>query len=444
MERVLLISNNVVSKVDNNGKTIRSLLRGFPRENIAQFYIGNNEYADEEVCDSFYRVTDSQVLKSILTLSFKTVNSHKKLTPTANKVTQPGKDNSLIRFIRHNAKSIALLREAFWGLYTWDSKDLNEWIKEFKPTVIFAVLGDNYFMHKITLKLSARYNLPIAVFFTDDYVINDYSTNLFQKLHLKLVRNIYEKTLERAKRAFVIGDYMKEAYTSKYKRSFGVLINGIDFNKIPNRVLKINPDTEIVVSFIGGVHLKRWESICKLGKLLNLIPDYKTTVKVFTIVKPDDEILQSFSNNGIEYCGSLSPSQVEKQIASSHILLHAESFDEAHRLFTRFSISTKIPEYLSSMRGVIAFGPHEIASIKIFSDNNLGCVLTDLDDDASMVSKISGYLSNYNCIDFERYYSFAKEHFNQDNMLLSKVLPPLKYLKFRRIQPNFFGERRAA
>lgn len=423
--RLLIISNNAVSKTANNGKTLRSLLKGIPSSDIIQFYTGTNEYPDVETCSSFYRVTESQILKSVLNLSFKTSNSHiKHLKDIQGLEANEIRDSQAVSKLKHNVRYLGLIRETLWASHTWDTAELNQWINDFKPTAIFAILGNCIFIHHIALTLSKRYNLPLNVFFTDDYVVNDSSTNLLAHIHYKLLCRQYTQTLKKADKAFVIGESMRRAYALKYNREFGILINGIDFTGYDKSrtPLTLSPDKPIIVSFIGGIHLNRWKSISKLGKILSKIKPYTFEIRVYCVIKPDNDILKEFEMSGVNYCGSLKPSEISDAIDSSHILLHVESFDKANRLYTKFSVSTKIPEYLSSNRGIIAFGPHEIASIEIFSENNLGCSITDLDSEKDIESKIRNYIENYNNIDFKRQYSFAYSHFNKEDMLLKKVL----------------------
>ena len=62
--RILVISNNCFSKTDSNGRTLGNFFMGWPKERLAQFYI-QNAYPDLDVCENYFRVTDSQALKSI-------------------------------------------------------------------------------------------------------------------------------------------------------------------------------------------------------------------------------------------------------------------------------------------------------------------------------------------------------------------------------------------
>lgn len=62
----------------------------------------------------------------------------------------------------------------------------------------------------------------------------------------------------------------------------------------------------------------------------------------------------------------------------SDILLHVESDDIKYRSFTRLAISTKIPEYLMHSRFVLGYGPAELASMELLTENKIGmCINSD-------------------------------------------------------------------
>ena len=52
------------------------------------------------------------------------------------------------------------------------------------------------------------------------------------------------------------------------------------------------------------------------------------------------------------------------------------------------SVSTKLPEYLITGRCVIAYGPHEVASIRLIQENALGVAITDLDSEDERKRKL--------------------------------------------------------
>lgn len=422
--RILVIAANALSQTSNNGKTYRSFFITMDRADLAQFYTGRNEYPDEECCANYFRITDFQLAKGIIKFWKPISNTHNSLI---NIIKDRGfgglKDSQKVETLKKKGKNLSFVRDFVWSTNKWDNKEFNNWIKEFNPTHIFAVLGNGISLHKVARKLSKRYNVPLSVYFTDDYVINDNSTNFVQKLYFNHTRRAYKKTLKVADKAFVIGEKMKKAYEHFFNRNFNILINGIHFDKTEkNSRIYISQKKSVIISYIGGIHLNRWETIVKLAKIVRQILEYKFDFRVFCVSQPGKDIMSEFEKYDIRYCGKLTEDGVKEETRNSHIMLHVESFDQINRLYTRYSVSTKIPEYMSSMRGIIAYGPHEIASIQIFSDNNIGCVITDLNNDSEIKEKIKKYLDNYNIIDLEKQYEFAENNFNQDNMQLKNLL----------------------
>lgn len=415
--RILVISNNPFSKTLNNGKTLASFFQSVSSNDLAQLYANTSQIPDTDRCKHYYRITEKDILKSFCDLSFLVQNSHTDLPLSNCESNVSCGDSKLVEFVKNNKVNFAVLREVLWQFNTWDTGDFNNWIREFNPQVIFCVLGNIISFHKICVKLAERYHLPLVVFFTDDYIINDTSTNFIQRWHYRKLCKAYEKTMEKADLVYVIGDKMKVDYQEKYGRKMDTLVNCVDFSAFSKiKQVRLDKNREIYISFIGGFHLNRWIMIARFGKIiqeLNQSLKLRIKIKVFSIYKPEDQILDVFNKNGIEYEGSLNQQGVIEEINKSHFLLHVESFDVQNRLYTRYSVSTKIPEYLASKRRIIVFGPHEIASLLLLNDPPFGCCLTDLDTEDAMKCKLIEAIDTYNDFDYQSQYQYAFDKFDQ-------------------------------
>ena len=66
--KVLIISHTVLSKTGNMGKTLLEFFKGFAPEEIALFYIHSEVPTDDTICHSYYRFTDKDTLRSLLSL----------------------------------------------------------------------------------------------------------------------------------------------------------------------------------------------------------------------------------------------------------------------------------------------------------------------------------------------------------------------------------------
>ena len=118
------------------------------------------------------------------------------------------------------------------------------------------------------------------------------------------------------------------------------------------------------------------KQIAKSLKEINDSEKRKCFLKVYSSQILSNKIVEAINLDGAsEFCGSLSASQVAEIYAGADILLHVESFDSNAIASTKYSFSTKIPEYLSAGKCVLAVGPAEVASIRYLSD--FACVIHD-------------------------------------------------------------------
>ena len=91
--------------------------------------------------------------------------------------------------------------------------------------------------------------------------------------------------------------------------------------------------------------------------------------------------------------GTAAPIEVTSIQLDANVLVHVESFDETNRLLTRFSLSTKIPQYLMAARCVLAVGPAEAASIRYVADSGSGIAVSSEDQDV-LCAELERILSN--------------------------------------------------
>lgn len=410
--KILTINYNPYNDIDNNGKTLRSLFEGIPAKDLSMLYMESFSEVDYEFCDNYYRVTDQDVLRSVVKLRFKTHNTHPK------EKSDRLKCEKIVSITRRKKTSFRrLIREIFWGFNTWDTKELDEWIKQQQPDVIFSLLGINLFQHDIVLKISKRYNIPILVYYADDYVINCFDKTLFGKLLFNLTNKTYQKTMTKASKCYVIGELMQKDYSKVFNREFGLLGNCIDLDRFSSLLpKKINISEKIIISFIGGLHLNRWQTVCDLGgivKEINKEKSWNIEVDVYALELKED-IVQKLNACGVKYKGGLTSQEVFETIKTSDILLHVESFDKVNRIYVKYSISTKISEYLASKRYIMAYGPHEVASIALIRDNDFGCVLTDLDSREEKKQKIITAIETYNDKDYLKQWNYVQQYYNKD------------------------------
>lgn len=412
--KILVISHNAFSKHSNNGKTLESIFYNFNKASISQLFFSYNKNLDFEYCSNYFQLTDWDVLKN--TLFFTNKNGKKCINKYLETNNKKGKKRSANIFLK--TFKIPLFRDLLWRLNGWKTNKLYNWIELYSPNLIFYVGGNFGFSHKIALHLSKKYKIPLVVYFTDDYLLHPIYKNIFEKIQHKRMYSFYKKTVQHASLCFGIGDLMCKEYTAYFGKSFYPLINIVKLNKLS---FKSKTESSIKICYFGGLHLFRWKMISRLGKILNqtsLSLGIDIILQVYTTSEYTYKIKKSFEESSVYYMGAVYGREFQKKLEEADILLHVESDDKYYRSLTKLSVSTKIPEYLSTGKCIIAFGPSEVASIKLLKDHSIGYTLDSSEKDKIIISQLSTLLTD--CQKQKeigmRGYIYANKVFNADNI----------------------------
>ena len=176
---------------------------------------------------------------------------------------------------------------------------------------------------------------------------------------------------------FVISEKMAIEYDKIFHIPFKPLMNCIDNEKYMLNAVNYKNNEEIVFSYFGGLHLKRWETLLILAKALKELSHLytqKLVIKIYTSSANRNSYSSSIIIENVKFCNSIDHELVITKMLCSDFLIHVESFDEDSIKYTRLSISTKIPEYLASRIPIIAIGPVKTASIEYLIDNECAYV----------------------------------------------------------------------
>ncbi|MFC3799833.1 hypothetical protein [Cohnella sp. GCM10012308] len=435
-KKVLVLSHNAFSKTQNNGKTLESFFQNWDKDKIAQIYL-QPETPDFDFCKNYYRMTDYEVLNNILfkgRIGKKIILSKEDNLETLNPVIQrlyTGRNNGNERkginnfihkaFIARKPLFI-FMREWFWKLGKWKNKELENYIEDFSPDVLFFQGSSCVFGYEICLWIREKFQIPVILELTDDYTTGLYKWSVIEKVNKKRYLDIFSYTINLASKVYTISEYMKDEYKSRFGGDYSVLMNSI-----PQRNVKDEQEGGNLL-YTGNVSLKRWELLVDIGRSLEDLnikysAEYKLFIYTPTPVSPEiRKIFESIS--AIKYGGSLLKEELERAVSNSNILVHVEAFDEKNKAITRLSISTKIPEYMASRRTIFAVGPDDIASIKYIKENNFGKVVTTRSS-AAIKQGIEELLSNknkrrfYSDTAFQGYLNMHTPKRNQENIYIT-------------------------
>lgn len=399
MTKILVISHNSFSNKMNNGKTLESLFHFYPKNNLAQLFFSQNEIPDFDFCDNYYKITDTDVLKNIFSVRKKYGQALK------NEQVLLKKNPNFISFLFNRfwrlTKSISsyiiIFRDWLWKSGSWKTNDLYSWIEDFNPNVLFFCGGNSGFSHDVSVHLHTKYNIPLITFFTDDYLLNPINRNFIDWLQRKRMRKFYSKTVRNSSLLFVISDLMATAYSNHFNKGFSSIMNSVSNSDYERLYLHKSINSNIRIGYFGGLHLGRWKMISKLSNIINKIGKnckLEITVEVFTNSVLSTEISRTFKADNIIINKPVQGLELIKNLINFDFLLHVESDENYYQSLTKLSISTKIPEYLFSKNCIIAYGPKELASLRILWENEIGLVIDNSENEESIAKKLSDVFLN--------------------------------------------------
>lgn len=373
--KVLIISDcDFHHGTDATAITIRNIFSGWNMENLS--FLQLKSFHSGDIVDHNKFILDSKNLQlgRILTKLRKQSGNITDAPPALIVGTNTTQSEKLKQNIRLSISSLADMLN-----YQIDNT-LTEFIETQKPDVIYLLPYGRRII-KLALNIKQKFGIPILPHFMDDWPSTIYKDSTLSLIQRKLtIQTLYE-LFNNCEKSLVISDAMKNEFEKRYKKcSFFSLMN--DVEEYSGSFIDENkPKEKLSLCYAGGLHLNRWASLLELCKIVR---DNKNIGEIAVYTSPNDWKSTEHYFKDFEfvvYKGFINQSEVLKTLEAYDALIFIESFDDNIKKYTRFSISTKIPEYLSLGKNIIAVGPSDIASITYLKENNLAIVCDDTNRD---------------------------------------------------------------
>lgn len=351
--RVLIINQQSMKKNNATGITLRSLWENWPTDRILEVYIDPYEA----------HVEDKPDLLSIC------------MPPNwVNKIAHSGSAKKLNTEIKqqevHTKQSLkASIRQA--AVLAIDmipvevSKDTLSKIDQFSPEVIYT-LGSGVGPLTLSYKFSKKYNIPIVIHYMDNWVENlQWENNLLIKPYRIALRKAHNRCLEHCNVGLAISPQMAAAYEKKYGISFYPIMNSVEVEKYHMEKKAMGE----IISFVyaGGLHLDRWKALLDISKAISETK-INGMLHIYTSIESANKYKTQFPDNTV-FHKPVSHDDVINIYRESDVLVHAETENPLLLGFFKYSISTKIPEYLASGRIVLFYGPSELGLYQYLNEN---------------------------------------------------------------------------
>ena len=359
--------------------TYSSLFSSMCDYTISNIYT-RDELPNDPCCSRYFQISENKVIKSIL----------KRKTITGKEVVcvdRENKDNEVVvqkqkelysKHRKHFYYLKKIIREIIWKLSHWRTDELDSFLESVKPdVVIFTMEGYIHFNRLCRYVLKKTGSKSIGYFWDDNFTykqrrrIGYKFLRFFQRKSLKKLAKettafwaISPKTKEEADRFFDINCTILPKPTERE------LNQKFDFQN--------SVDNQVRMMYAGNLMIGRMDTVRAVAQAMSEInkDDIKICLDVYTATEiPVD--LQKFGF-GVAFHAPVSQSEVLKLQNKADVLLFAEDIVGSERKVSRLSFSTKIPDYLSSGKCILAIGDNDTAPMEYFRSERVALCAGDV------------------------------------------------------------------
>lgn len=419
--RVLFVSASPIRKEVSIGNTFLNLFAESENITLASVYTRGG-VPDAAISQAFC-LTDAMLVKNLLrkTPVGKTVPCGE----TAEKTAPPPQDSSkLARFMKRYRLSVFFwAQDLLWRVGRWKSPELQKFVEDFQPDIVFTVLSDSPFLNRLILHIAKISGAKLALYAWD----NNYSLKMFALSPFRWIRQICNRVSMRkvvavADMFYVISDVQKRDYEKAFKKPCKVLTKCADFSSPSFKTAYERP---LQLVYTGNLGLNRWKSLSYIVDALKTVNQngVKAQLNIYSATPLTAKMQKALQAEGsVRFMGSVSAKEIPKIQANADVLVHIEAMDLKNRLAVRQSFSTKIVDYLSAARPIFAVGPRDVASVSCLVEHDAAIVASNKKEVAEKLTQLTENPSL--CAEYaQKAWQLGKQNFEQSI-----------------VQPSFFAD----
>lgn len=352
-----------------------TLFEGNGEHEIANLYM-RAELPDSEVCSLYFRILEGKVVESVF---------RRNITTGSYVIAQSGNDGSAelreekkrYAYFSKNRNFIFLAgRELAWKMGNWKSDELKTFLDGYHPDIlVFPIEGYIYF-NRIN-EFIINYCKPkrvIGILWDDNFTYKQ-SNKISYKIGRFFTRRSVKRLVKKCDEILAICPKMKKECDSEFGINSTIVTKPI--MSLPSSLKPYTPTTPLRLIYTGKLNIGRDKAIMAIVRALKIINQNgcKAYIDIYTQTNLTNEQVELLAVYGTSFLKGVIPqNQVREEQAKSDILVFVEDIYDKHNKTARLSFSTKITDYLSQGRCILAIGPSDIASIEYFLEEKAAIV----------------------------------------------------------------------
>ncbi len=361
--------------------TMSTLFSKYDTSKLASLYI-RAELSDSPVCRRYFHIYENRIIKSLWNRKTATgeefVTEDKKIDVNTDALKKEKAFYS--KFTKFRPWYLIMARELIWKFGRWKTKELDAFLDDFKPEVLFFPIESYIHLNRINEYIIKRCKPKLVVCnLWDDNFTYKQGKSFGHKIHRFWLRKHYRK-LVNAGDVFI-------AQNPKMQREFKEAF-GKDTELITKPIFNIGefkeytPSTPIKLLYTALLYINRDKSIIALANAIKKINSngLKMELDVYSGTPLSDQQRQSIEcDPGCHFKGHVKQSEVFKLQQEADILVFVEDLSDKN-LAARLSFSTKITDYLRAGKCILAIGNKDLAPMEYLAEQKAACVCTKESD----------------------------------------------------------------
>lgn len=412
--KILILSKEPWNISNSFGNTFENIFSNIDDIEIGNIYCSSG-YPNTKIVKKFFCINEKILIKNLM----KQKNYDKEIFyEEKNAHIDYGSEkyfklSSMLRW-----EILFFIRELIWLLLPWKTKNLKKFIDEFNPDILYMPIYGQIYMLNIGIFLKKYTKKKMVGHITDDiysYMPGNYSPLYY--IRQWLIRKKIRKMISDCEYVDTFTELQKKYYEKWFNKKFIVRKKTMD--SINNNIDKyIEPKNNCKLVYTGNLGGGRWESIIELAAIINNIDNNNLNFNIDIYSKT---ILTKKIKNDLDkydflnFKGFLDGKEIKNIQKSADILLFVESLDRKKSKTAWMSFSTKIVDYLSKRKPVLAIGFETLAIIDYLRKNDIALVASSKEDIEYIIKKIISdreVLVKY----ANRSYLFTKKYLNEKNL----------------------------
>ncbi len=418
--KILFLALESWRKDNSLGNSYSSIFGKMDDVEIAHVFSSNERPDFEKNVTRYYQIKEEDVLKSVFSKRSGTgvgkevtLDDFQEPKPLLTTERQSLYSRLLSYGKKHHWMLMYWARDLAWRFGHINYQGLIDFIQDFNPDVLFFSYGYIFRSSRLALYIKKQTGVPMVVHMQmDHYTLKRVSFNPLFWIDRFFKRRMIRKVTKQTDLLYCISDRLKNELEKSLHVPCKVLY------KITDSVRSCEPYQEIHnpirFLFTGNIYANRWKTLALLSSALKKLQFGH--LDIYTASPITKEIENHLNIEGFSTLHEpVSQDEVIRLQNEADVLVHVESFDLKNRLLVRGAISTKIMDYLSVGRSILAIGPNDIDSMAFLREGDVAMMAHSnevLIDILNKIKKDENILFDY----AQRGINYTRKHLDEDTM----------------------------